>query len=196
MRKKYNFERDVNNCPINPDTGVAFKYMEPYGTKVFRYFDIKHNRIAFSSIEDINRWKKITKDIATRDYTGPTRNIPSVARLKVNSAKTRCKTNKRGGKVDPGLLEKTIRVITAGVCEVTAIPFHIPANGKGKTSQYSPSLDRINNDDPNYSLENTQVVLNFVNRAKGDATDEEMKHIVPIWARSLVSRTDMGVQTD
>jgi hypothetical protein len=56
--------------------------------------------------------------------------------------------------------------LSQGFCELTKIPFDFePPKDKNVTNPYAPSLDKIDSANPDYTPENTRVVLVGVNLA-------------------------------
>lgn len=96
----------------------------------------------------------------------------------LDRARGRCRNRNRG--------KVTITVdwiedkINQGVCEITKIPFNLNPDPKGSQNFFCPSLDRIDNSNPDYSEENTRVVLWVVNRAIGDNDLNGLKHVFKI----------------
>jgi hypothetical protein len=75
-------------------------------------------------------------------------------------------------------LEWLISKLKTGVCEITNLPFDFSLPNSTKNNLNSPSLDRIDSSNPNYTLENTRVVLWAVNRLHGDDTLESLSPIL------------------
>ena len=78
------------------------------------------------------------------------------ASLLLNAAKDRCKIS--NGKVTitkKWILEK----IENGFCELTGLPFDLNYFENHRHNPYSPSLDRIDNKNRDYTIENTRVIL-------------------------------------
>lgn len=84
------------------------------------------------------------------------------AGLILRRAKWRC-IEKQKGKVTI-TQEDITRKILNGVCEFTGLPFDLKQIAHAKNNLYAPSLDRIDNNNPDYSLENTRLVLVGVNQ--------------------------------
>lgn len=70
--------------------------------------------------------------------------------------------------------------ILLGKCELTGLPFDLYSTGTKQTNPYSPSLDRIDNSNREYSTTNTRVVLSCVNLALNQFGLETMKPIFKI----------------
>jgi len=96
------------------------------------------------------------------------------AGILINAAKRRCKTSQ--GKVSI-TLNWVKNKLETGVCELTGIDFDFNKPQNGYNNAYAPSLDRIDSKNPNYSPENTRVVLAAVNRALNEHGD---KYLLPI----------------
>lgn len=79
-------------------------------------------------------------------------------------AKHRCLSKKSGNVTITK--EDIFCKLVAGNCELTGLPFDLSKPSAGiKNNLYAPSLDRIDNSNPDYSPENTRVVLVAVNQA-------------------------------
>ena len=65
-----------------------------------------------------------------------------------------------------------------GVCEVTGMPFDFLPHKHATKNPYSPSLDRIDSKNKNYTPENTRVVLTFVNLSLNEWSIEDVTPII------------------
>ena len=84
----------------------------------------------------------------------------------INSAKRRCANRGRGlVTIDTDWI---VRKIEIGFCELTGLPFDMSKPNGSQTNPYAPSLDRIDNSNPDYSKSNTRVVLSIINTALAD----------------------------
>lgn len=68
--------------------------------------------------------------------------------------------------------------LEAGICELTGLPFDLNPTGDYNSNPYSPSLDRIDNTNKNYSPENVRVVLTAVNRTLSEYGEDIMLPIL------------------
>jgi hypothetical protein len=113
---------------------------------------------------------------ATRADRGHRFNLKPKNRAKklLRAAQSRCK-----GKVtiDENWIEQKL---IAGFCELTKLPFVLESKRTGNLNPFSPSLDRIDNLNRDYSPENTRVVLTCVNFALNQFGLETMKPIFKI----------------
>ena len=92
----------------------------------------------------------------------------------IHNAKRRCV--KSGGKVTV-TQEWIENRLNLGVCELTNLLFDLQPSKSDHSNAYAPSLDRIDSKNPNYSPDNTRVVLVAVNRALNEHGD---KYLLPI----------------
>jgi hypothetical protein len=76
--------------------------------------------------------------------------------------------------------------IDKGVCELTGLPFDFQYYSESKNNPYSPSLDRIDSKNKNYTPDNVRVVLSFVNIAINDLGLEKA---LPIF-KALIEKND------
>jgi hypothetical protein len=87
----------------------------------------------------------------------------------LNNAKQRAKTFNREYDLDRAWL---IEHMSAGVCEVTGIPFEL-SNGDTRVRPFSPSVDRIDSS-KGYTKDNCRVVLTIYNTAKNEFSDADV----------------------
>ena len=173
---------------INPNTNKKFMTGDRFNGMVYYYKRSKDNKPYFCCEESFLRMQSAS----LQRGSGKTRTEGGVATRLVVNAKQRCQ--KYGGKVSITQV-KVKKAILENKCQVTGLPFQL--FGKERTKNpYSPSLDRKNNDDRNYSDENTQVVLHAVNIAKNEWEEKDLKVIIPAYARALTERREMSTQTD
>lgn len=76
--------------------------------------------------------------------------------------------------------------IDKGVCELTGIAFSLESEETTKNNPYSPSLDRIDSKNKNYTPDNVRVVLSFINVALSDLGLEKA---LPIF-KALIEKND------
>jgi hypothetical protein len=58
--------------------------------------------------------------------------------------------------------------LVKGICEVTHLPFNFSGRGEFTRQPYAPSIDRKDPKNPNYTLENSRVVLWAVNNTMAE----------------------------
>lgn len=183
---KYKFETDNEGNFINPNTNQKFKHGDIYNDMCYNCK--RNNRPEFLSKPNFLKREEIKK----QRFGGKTRTAGGLASNLVNGAKKRCRL--RGGSVT--ISQKRVRqVILENKCQITGLPFQLFGKDQVK-NPFSPSLDRKNNKDRNYSNENTQVILNAINLAKNEWEEEDLKIIVPAYARALTEKREKGTQTD
>lgn len=108
--------------------------------------------------------------------SGENRHIPEVAAHMLKAAKVRCKgcpsREKQGRKATNGIVtidkEWIIDRLEIGICEATGDVLTISSKKPN-----SPSLDRIDPKNPNYTPENCRVTTWQFNNMKGAYSDEE-----------------------
>lgn len=84
------------------------------------------------------------------------------AGLILQRAKWRCIKKQKGSITVTR--EDIERKILNGFCEFTGLPFDLKQPMNAKNNLYAPSLDRIDSHNPDYSPENTRLVLVGVNQ--------------------------------
>jgi hypothetical protein len=109
------------------------------------------------------------------------------AGLILQRAKWRC-VEKQKGKVTISQ-EDIERKIVKGVCEFTGLPFDLKQPVNAKNNLYAPSLDRIDNNNPNYSLSNTRLVLVGVNQTLNEHGEQA---VLPI-LKAMVSAIEKNI---
>ena len=98
------------------------------------------------------------------------------AGILIARAKHRCISKKRG--LVTITKEDVFAKLIKGRCELTGLEFDLSRPDSGaKNNLYAPSLDRIDNTNPEYSPENTRVVLVGVNQALNEHGE---KSVFPI----------------
>ena len=104
----------------------------------------------------------------------------------VHAAQQRVK--KTGGKVTI-TSEWVTKKIEQGVCELTGIKFDLHPIENQKRNPFSPSLDRIDASNKNYSPNNVRVVLTSVNDALGEFGLDIM---LPVFKRIIKNANARG----
>ena len=80
-----------------------------------------------------------------------------------NKTKNRCLYKNKGSvTIDVDWIEQKIK---QGVCELSGLPFDLSPSDNFSRNPNSPSLDRIDNSNRDYSPENTRVILTSLNGA-------------------------------
>jgi hypothetical protein len=162
---------------INPTTGAPFKRGETRedGLRFFSYQvaqfrkDGTHPEIWLTD-DVFNRNKK--KALKTTFEFRATKE--GRAGKLLNAAYSR--TQKSGGIVT---IDKQwiLNKLNLGICEITKLPFDLNSS-KTFRNPYSPSLDRIDNSNKDYTPENTRVVLTSVNICLSEFGEEKLYPIL------------------
>jgi hypothetical protein len=105
------------------------------------------------------------------------------AKKLISAAKRRASKNSSIVSVDANWVAQKIEM---GVCEVTGLSFDLSNSNRFTHNPFSPSLDRIDSSNKNYTPDNTRVVLTGVNIALGQWGIIEMLPIL----KALISDTD------
>ena len=100
--------------------------------------------------------------------SGPFKTLDHIAGSLLNDAKTRCKKRKEGICM---LTREWIKEKLVEGCALTGLPFEFHSSG-GPLSR-SPSLDRINSSNKDYTIENCRVVCYQVNCALNKFSEME-----------------------
>lgn len=132
--------------------------------------DVKQKKLdRYHRIKNTEKYKIDAKDRGEKFYNS----VEGRARTLFNNAK---KSSKKHGHTFNLTLEKLIKTIESGVCQVTGVSFEMNNDFRKmyKKNPLSPSIDRI---DPmkGYTDENTRIVIWWYNMAKGELSDLTMK---------------------
>jgi hypothetical protein len=167
---------------LNPETGLPFKkgyirqdgfVFERYGSKLKRdgYF-----REQWYSPEGLKNKKACSRKCSKR-YSATVRQNPS------GRAKQLLRHAKERGLVSIDLMWIQQKIET-GVCEVSGLPFDLSPSVKFSKNPFSPSLDRIDSKNPEYSKQNTRLVLTSVNHALNEFG---LNHLLKI-AKAIINK--------
>lgn len=145
--------------------------------RIFNAYRTKPNgeiELTFYTVEGFSRIYNNHKNAKHYlDNIGKTRTLEGAAKQLLKGA--RCRAKEHNALCDLTLDWVTQRLLEK--CAVTKIAFKIEADGRKNRSPFAPSIDRINNKNRNYTMDNSQIVLLAVNQAKSDFEDKE---IIPI----------------
>lgn len=154
-----------------PNTKNTFKKGDNFNGKYFIRYDLRMENPEFEGYyQEIwankKSWEKYRKNERT-----PTR----LATVLCNHAKQRAK--KFGGKFT--LIKSEIAErIEKGACEVTGMPFVLEIPKSNQPQPFSPSLDRIDNENRDYSQENVRVVISAFNNMRGALDEKTLKKVI------------------
>ena len=116
--------------------------------------------------------KKEYQKLWARDYRKSTSGRSTQL---LQSAKFRAR--KKGGivTIDKKWIDQKLE---NGFCELSGIAFNLKPNGRRRADAFAPSLDRIDSNNPNYTPENTRLVLHSLNMAIGEYGISNLLYIV------------------
>lgn len=106
----------------------------------------------------------------------------------LHAAKGRCRD--KGGTFTL-TLDRIKDAIDAGVCEYTGLKFNMGAYG-GQPHQFSPSVDRIDSSDPDYSDDKVQIVVDIHNKARNGYI--QANEAVWLYAKAIINRRNRNVE--
>jgi hypothetical protein len=156
---------------LNPNTGKPFKHGDiREDGYVFKQYStsIKKDGYFVEAWFNPETWKKM-RNKANEDSKLRQRNERLTAKGRasrlVHGAQQRVR--KTGGIVTI-TSEWVAKKIEKGFCELTGIKFDLNPVNNQKRNPYSPSLDRIDSNNKNYSPDNVRVVLTAVNDTLSD----------------------------
>ena len=166
---------------VNPKTGLPFKYG-----------DVREDDFVFLKYRQVQKIKKngfcaeiwlnpkafTQNNKTTNDYKKKSRLSPEGRAIQLlGNAKRRAEKNNAIVSINKEWVQKKLE---AGICELTGIPFNFSTQKTHSKNPYSPSLDRIDSTNKNYTFENTRVVLTCVNEALNEYGLETLKPIFKI----------------
>ena len=105
------------------------------------------------------------------------------ASLILRRAKSRCLLKEKGNVTIT--VEEIEQKIIAGFCEFTGLPFDLKQPANAKNNLYAPSLDRINNANPDYSSKNTRLVLVGVNQTLNEHGEQAVLPILKAMVNAI-----------
>lgn len=158
-------------------TGKLFQKGDTEDGKLFIRYELRqenpqHSGHFLEIWTDQEGWERYRKNERT-----PLR----LATVLCNHAKTRAK--KHGGKfsLDKSDISKRI---AAGFCEVTKLPFVLEISKSNAPQPFSPSLDRIDNNNRDYSIENVRVVISAFNNMRGSLDEITLKAVIEAYLKN------------
>jgi len=161
---------------INPRTQLPFRRGEEVDGKLFWAVGPRGN-LEFVTPEVLEKRKLKTTKLRTKN---------AVALHLFHDARRRAKM--RGAVVT--ISKRWILDQIEHGCALTKLPFQIGTDGTGRRSGYAPSLDRIDPDNYNYTLDNTRVVLDFVNNALGRFPKHETREVLRAYLTYLQEKEE------
>ena len=160
---------------INPATGNPFKKGD---IREDGYIFYQYRKMVCNTGHFKEYWLKpeIFKKHNYQRRSGENRRIPEIAATMLQGAKERCKGSKSreswGRKATGGLVtidkDWIMTRLYVGFCEATGDELTLASKKPN-----SPSLDRINPKNPNYTPENCRITTWQFNNMKGSFSDEE-----------------------
>jgi len=169
--------RDSNGLPINPETGEKFKRGDSYEGLCFKECRKQKGqwKPIFCTFEkyrlSLEYKKKYAKIASSRDLGNKNIVRHIVARL-LHDCKVRAA--KHGATVDLNF-EALVDIVKKGLCQGSKPPLHFVLDKPG--SPFSPSLDRIDSNNRNYTTDNVRVVCKGINTARSNFSDADTLQI-------------------
>jgi hypothetical protein len=168
---------------LNPETGKEFKrgdYREDgYTFKGYKK-ELKVNGY-FSECWVRPGYKAVQGKLDKLRRTKP----EARAKMLLSAAKSRSK--EKGSEcsiTESWVLEK----LKTGCCELTGLSFDLSSTSRVRKNPFSPSLDRVNSLDLNYSPENTRVVLTAVNESLNQHGEDTMLPILKAMVAAIEAK--------
>jgi len=164
---------------LNPNTGQEFKYGETDHRGMIFYSYNLHAKNPKNQNYFYEQWITPEKFEEIREkYT----TVEGRASRLLNGARARAKKENSQISIDiPFIIEGLER----GTCELTEIPFDLSRMDDNHKNPYSPSLDRRDSKNRDYTKENTRVVLSLVNLALNEFTEEQALPILKAVVKAI-----------
>lgn len=169
-KRKYKFDRDHDGKCINPQTSKPFQYGDVYNGIFFRGYSLMYPIFV----------KNLRKDDEYR--IGNSRTLDGVIQKLHNAAKERSKKHKsvctitrKWIKVN---IEKGFILNNKKIIDYSLEPNH----------PFTPSIDRIDSENRNYTEENCQILPTLLNIAKNRWKDEDFLKVVEPYIEHLKNK--------
>lgn len=162
---------------LNLTTGKHFTRGDTENDKFFIKYELRQE-----SLQHSGNFAEIWADQEGWDrYRKNERTPERLATVLCNHAKARAK--KHGGIFS---LDKTdiAKRIEAGFCEVTNLPFVLEIPKSNAPQPFSPSLDRIDNNNRDYSPVNVRVVISAFNNMRGSLDETTLKAVIEAYLKN------------
>lgn len=168
---KYNFERDFEGRCINPNTHLPFKWNDVYNGKYFSNYRKRKNGIKFPTFSSTKNSEAKRKS----QRSGLQRTFSSLIGRLFSAARARAKENNAVCTITRLWIQKNIErgYVMNGV---KIMDFTIAVNGH--MHPFTPSIDRIDSKNRNYTEENCQIIPSLLNLAKNRWSDEDFLQVV------------------
>ena len=181
--------RSIKMKRINPKTGLPFVhgfvredgyvFVSYQQTKLRKDGTFKENWYTPEKFKNRNFY--IVKHHAKNRLSNQGR-----AQQLLNGAKGRVKKSNGIVTIDRDWVQQKL---DKGICELTGLKFNLELSDKTRMHPYSPSLDRINSEDSNYTKTNTRVVLTAVNLTLSNFGEQEILPILEAMVTSIKEKT-------
>ena len=178
MRSKYNLELNAEGKPINPKTGNVMKLGEPLEAHNVVYMGTRKNgRVMFVKPETWKRKVDKNKIWRKKHQAGTSRTFGFCTRHLKRGAITRAK--KHGG-ICTLTLDWIRQEVSKGyvVDGVKIADYVTEVDTHKKVTAWSPSIDRIDNSNRDYTPENCRVVPSLLNLALNNFDEKDFLDIV------------------
>jgi hypothetical protein len=144
---------------LNPETGLPFKRGQTKDNRIFWSYDL-------SKIDKLGYFKEnwCTKLALEKRIISHRKSVKIYSKAQQNKALQLIKGAKQRGKVSI-TVDWVSTKIENGYCELSGLPFVLKNSTKFSKNPYAPSLDRIDSNNKEYSINNTRLVLACVNQA-------------------------------
>ena len=154
---------------LNPKTGLPFKQSDVREDGHI-FFQYKNNQIKLDGFchEIWLNAQSFEKQKSRKKQKSRERNKTNTGRSKTLLRSAERRTELKGGVITITLDWVEVKINT-GLCELSGLPFSFDRPKLGnRNNPYSPSIDRIDNTNPDYTPENCRVVLTVLNQAISD----------------------------
>ena len=156
----------------SPETGKIFVKGDHIDGKFFIKYELRDYNISY---EGCYREVWTTKE-GWETYKQNERTPRRLATVLCNHARARSRKHNSKFNLDPDIIAHKIE---KGICEATGIKFVLELDGpKSSRQPFSPSLDRIDNDNRNYTHDNVRVVISAFNNLRSELDEETLDIVI------------------
>jgi hypothetical protein len=147
---------------INPITGKVFVRGDVMEGRPFKEYRDSKAIFFKNEVSYANHKLRLSRSLSNKNIYG------KIAKDLLHDCKKRAKKN--GGFVDINFKD-LVDILKDGYCQGSYPPLRFVLDKPG--SPFSPSLDRINSENKNYTLSNVRVVCTGINLARHNFCDED-----------------------
>lgn len=181
---KCNFEIQ-NGKYINPETGNPFYNNEMYKGKIVQFRETTKDgikKLAFCDEQKLKQLKEDTYKKRKIEIVGEHRTPEKLTSMLISGAKRRANEKNADCNLDhENILTRIINMKD----EITGVPFILASKGNNSRNPNSPSIDRVDSSNNNYTTRTVQVVTTQLNLLRNNFEDKDTHTTVLAFARVI-----------